>query len=325
MGRTELLWVVALLASVGTPVPAGAKRLACAPGVFVIADDPRLGPFGESPVPIAIGPDDRVVIGNCAAVKGTVRAGRRFTRVRARFRNCGGAHRVRLRARIAAPACTTLDGAIGGPHQRPIALSAERSPLHVLTVSGIVHGGAADGVRTFLAVPYAAPPVGDRRWRPPVPPAPWTGVRDGTKAGSICPQTIPYINLDSGSEDCLLLNVFTPDPPPLAPAPVMVWIHGGAFTIGDARQIIGGTDGDVLARHTGTVVVTINYRLGQLGFLAHGALSAEDAGHPTSGNVGARTPAPGIVPPLGARPVERRHSHRADSPRRRLPGLMTWA
>jgi para-nitrobenzyl esterase len=286
MGRIGMLWIVALVASVGAPVPARAKQVACAPGVFVVEDGPRLAPFGGSPVPIAIGPDDRIAIGNCAAVKGTVHAGRRFTRVRARVRSCGGVRRIRLRARIAAPACTTLEGTLGGLHGRRIALSAARSPLHVITAGGIVHGTAADGVRTFLGIPYAAPPVGDRRWRPPVPPAPWTGVRDGTKPGSICPQTVPYVNLESGSEDCLFLNVFVPDPPPSAAPPVMVWIHGGAFTIGDARQIVGGTDGDTIARQTGTVVVTINYRLGQLGFLAHRALAAEDAGHPTSGNYG---------------------------------------
>jgi para-nitrobenzyl esterase len=280
-----MLRVIALAASLVAPVAVGAKRLPCAPGVFVLEDDPRLAPLGGSPV-IAIGPEHMVSIGSCAGVEGTVRPGQQFTHVRARFRDCAGAHRVTLRARIAAPGCTTLDGAIAGLHERPVALAAERSSLHVLTGSGVVHGMASAGVRSFFGIPYAAPPVGDLRWRPPASPASWTGVRDATQAVPICPQTIPYVNVDAGQEDCLYLNVFTPDPPPRASAPVMVWIHGGAFTIGDGRQIIGGTDGDVIARNTGTIVVTLNYRLGQLGFLAHHALTTEDPAHPTSGNYG---------------------------------------
>jgi para-nitrobenzyl esterase len=285
MSRASLLLVVAFLARLDAPVAAAAKRSPCSPGVFVVADNARLAPLGDGPVTIAVAADGQVTVASCAAVKGKVHAGRRFTTVSARVRNCGGKRRLRLSVRIASPACTTLTGSIAGLRGRRVALSAARSALHVQTANGIVHGSTTDGVRTFFGIPYAAPPVGNLRWRPPAPAAPWTGVRDGTKSGSVCPQTLPILGA-SGNEDCLFLNVFTPDPPPTTPAPVMVWIHGGAFTIGDARQIIGGTDGDVITRNAGTVVVSLNYRLGQLGFLAHRALVAEDPAHPTSGNYG---------------------------------------
>jgi para-nitrobenzyl esterase len=159
-------------------------------------------------------------------------------------------------------------------------------PLLVLTDKGPVRGVAGPGVRRFLGIPYAAPPVGELRWRSPVPPEPWTDVRDATRPPIFCPQVVPVVNVFGGSEDCLYVNVVTPDPPPPTPAPVMVWIHGGAFSVNDGRQIIGSTEGGVIAGTSGAVVVTLNYRLGQLGFLAHPALSAEDPGHPGSGNFG---------------------------------------
>ena len=158
--------------------------------------------------------------------------------------------------------------------------------LLVRTDAGPVRGVGGPGVHRFLGIPYAAPPVGERRWRPPAPPEPWTEVRDASKPSAFCPQVLPFANAFAGSEDCLVVNVVTPDPPPAAPAPVMVWIHGGAFDSNDGRQITGSTEGDVIAADSGAIVVTLNYRLGQLGFLAHPALSAEDRGHPGSGNFG---------------------------------------
>lgn len=150
----------------------------------------------------------------------------------------------------------------------------------VTTTSGPVRGALGDGIRRFLGIPYAAPPVGDARWRPPQPPAPWTTPRDATAPGASCPQVLPIVNVQVGAEDCLYLNVFTPDPAPRK-APVMVWIHGGGFTVGAATD----DDPSRLVARTGVIVVAINYRLGPLGFLAHPALTAE---HPThaSGNLG---------------------------------------
>jgi para-nitrobenzyl esterase len=158
--------------------------------------------------------------------------------------------------------------------------------LLVTTDLGTLRGKLHDGVRSFLGIPYAAPPVGELRWRPPVPHPGWTGVRAATGAGNICTQIIPVVKIPTGGEDCLFLNVHTPDPPPQEPAPVMVWIHGGGFTSGDGLQFGGGTDGSVIVRKSGLVVVSLNYRLGQFGFLAHAALSSEDSEHPSSSNYG---------------------------------------
>jgi para-nitrobenzyl esterase len=144
--------------------------------------------------------------------------------------------------------------------------------LHEGRVSGIVRGGVA----VFQGIPYAAPPVGPLRWRPPQPAVPWPGVKIARQAGAICPQA--YNAADNGvgpmpmSEDCLTLNVYVPSQPPPAPLPVMLWIHGGGLVNGSATAAL--YDGSELARQ-GVVVVTINYRLGRLGFFAHPALSRE--------------------------------------------------
>jgi para-nitrobenzyl esterase len=111
------------------------------------------------------------------------------------------------------------------------------------------------------------PPVGELRWKAPVPASAWTGIRDATEFGSACPQT------GAGDEDCLFLNVYAPEPPQAKPRPVMVWIHGGAFILGSGDIY----DGSVLAGDNGVVVLTLNYRLGELGFFALPDLAAEDA------------------------------------------------
>lgn len=144
----------------------------------------------------------------------------------------------------------------------------------VETTAGPVRGARGDGYLEFLGIPYAAPPVGELRFRPPEPPAAWSEPLDATHRRA-CPQQV--LGLSMGQEDCLVANVHTPDPMPEG-APVMVWIHGGGFTMGQGTQTDGGTRGDRLAAGQGVVVVSFNYRLGALGFLAHPALVAEGEG-----------------------------------------------
>ena len=158
--------------------------------------------------------------------------------------------------------------------------------LVVETGSGPVEGFEEDGVFSYRGIPYAAPPVGDLRWKPPTAPAPWTTTLAATEKPNLCPQEafagLPVPGF-MPSEDCLYVNVDTPTVG--SGLPVMVWIHGGGFTLGEGVQLDGGTVGDRIARQTGTVVVSMNYRLGQLGFLAHSALSAESPDS-ASGNYG---------------------------------------
>jgi para-nitrobenzyl esterase len=157
----------------------------------------------------------------------------------------------------------------------------------VATDAGLVKGQTlADGMIVFRGIPYASPPVGEGRWRPPQPPHGWQGVRDATSFGPACMQPLaPQGELYADNptrmgEDCLYLNVWRPGG--AKAAPVMVWIHGGSFLGGDpARPLY---DGAALARQ-GVVVVSVNYRLGVFGFLAHPDLSAESPAH-ISGNYG---------------------------------------
>jgi para-nitrobenzyl esterase len=161
----------------------------------------------------------------------------------------------------------------------PAAHSGTR--LVVATAGGQVRGKAAGRMDEFLGIPYAAPPVGPLRWRPPHPAAPWAGIRAATAFAPHCPQPPSGFGVASTSENCLYLNVFIPagarhDGRGL---PVMVWIHGGSYLVGESNDYIPA--GLV---HRGVIVVTINYRLGALGFLADSAL-ASHAGGP-SGNYG---------------------------------------
>ena len=144
----------------------------------------------------------------------------------------------------------------------------------VQTTTGTVRGLVAADHRLFSGIPYAAPPVGALRWQPPAPVTSWTDVRDATKPSSTCIQDDASPDFGRpGSEDCLYLNVWTPhnlSAPPTEQRPVLFWIHGGAFVNGsgdiyNARSL--ASQGDI-------VVVTINYRLGTLGFLAHPSLAA---------------------------------------------------
>jgi para-nitrobenzyl esterase len=150
----------------------------------------------------------------------------------------------------------------------------------VSTMQGKVRGmllPKPDGA-AFLGVPFAEPPVGDLRWREPAPVKPWSGIREASDFGPSCAQIDAGWNHDvaaRGSEDCLYLNVWTPEWPASSPKAVMVWLHGGANMGGTASY---GYHGTALARHD-VIVVTVNYRLGILGFLAHPELAAESTHH----------------------------------------------
>ena len=155
----------------------------------------------------------------------------------------------------------------------------------VVLQQGRLVGRSVDGVVSYQAIPYAAPPVGPLRWRPPQSAPRWDGLRDATAPGAICIQ--PPANGDPGvgpgpmSEDCLTLNIWAPQ---LAERlPVMVWIHGGGYNNGSATAAL--YEGTNLARR-GVVVVTINYRLGRLGFFDHPALAADRAADEPAGNYG---------------------------------------
>jgi para-nitrobenzyl esterase len=136
---------------------------------------------------------------------------------------------------------------------------------------GKVEGEEQPGLSVFKGIPFAAPPTGPRRWLPPEKPAPWSGTRDARKFGGVAPQLPMLLNAlaamvidDPQTEDCLYLNVWTPAVDNRK-RPVMVWIHGGAFAIGSGSQTL--YDGSTLARRGDVVLVTVNYRLGPLGFL----------------------------------------------------------
>ncbi|MSP61770.1 MAG: carboxylesterase family protein [Myxococcales bacterium] len=164
-------------------------------------------------------------------------------------------------------------------------VTAPMGGLDLPTKQGMIHGAQDGPARAFLGLPFAAPPVGDNRFRPPQPAPSFAGVRDATAYGKTCPQFNPTTGAydEKTSEDCLTLNVWTPTAPS-SPRPVMVWLHGGGFVLGSGSEdLYVGTN---LAAAGDVVVVTVNYRLGALGFLAHPALAAEDPGHPSSGNYG---------------------------------------
>ena len=149
-----------------------------------------------------------------------------------------------------------------------------------------VPGGDSHGVRVFRGIPFAAPPIGPLRWRPPEPPLAWSGVRPVDRFGANAVQGVVYRDIDSSqpgiSEDCLFLNVWTPAAGAGARLPVLFWIHGGGFMAGHGAE--PRYDGARLAAR-GIVVVTANHRLGAFGFFAHPELTAESP-HGASGNYG---------------------------------------
>lgn len=181
--------------------------------------------------------------------------------------------------RLFALALCLVAVAAGGP------LLAADPPAATIS-EGRVAGAREDGLRVFRGIPYAAPPVGERRWRPPAPPAKWTGVRDARAFGADCVQpafpaaSVYFEPPRPMSEDCLTLNIWAPER--AGRALVIVWIHGGALQYGSSASPM--YDGAGFARR-GIVFVSINYRLGVLGWLAHPALSGESA-EGVSGNYG---------------------------------------
>jgi para-nitrobenzyl esterase len=168
-------------------------------------------------------------------------------------------------------------------------IMAQSDPT-VSVTGGQIRGRALQSGAAFKDVPFAAPPVGDLRWKPPTPVKAWSGVRDAGDYGATCAQENRNWNKNSavkGSEDCLFLNVWAPEWPAKVRRPVMMWIHGGGNNGGSALGL-GGIeppfDGENLSKH-GVVVVTIQYRLGAFGFLALPELTAESPHH-ASGNYG---------------------------------------
>jgi para-nitrobenzyl esterase len=173
------------------------------------------------------------------------------------------------------------------PAPEPEAALIKPQPLTIRqTESGEVIGFVANGARTWLGIPYAEAPVGTLRWQPPRPAVPWVGLRETISAGSRCPQkpsalapTDGETPVVVGNEDCLYLNIYSPAN--ASRLPVMFWIHGGGNTIGSGAEYIGAH----LATRHNLVIVTINYRLGPLGWFSHPALASGDP-RSDSGNYG---------------------------------------
>ncbi len=155
----------------------------------------------------------------------------------------------------------------------------------VLTESGTISGVRANGLSVYKGLPFAAPPLGDLRWRPPMPAAPWTGTRKAVAFAPACMQvgvSMPGETPPAVSEDCLYLNIWTPANRPQEHLPVIVWIYGGGYINGSSSMPLYWGDG---LAHKGVIVVTIAYRLGPLGFLALPELTRESPHH-SSGNYG---------------------------------------
>ncbi|MFC6023772.1 carboxylesterase/lipase family protein [Plantactinospora solaniradicis] len=170
---------------------------------------------------------------------------------------------------IAVPAVVAV--LLAGMPVAPAAAAPDRTSTVVLTDRGLVRGVSSGPTRTFHGIRYAAPPVGELRWRAPRPAAPWPGIRDAGRPGNACPQTADPVTGQPASEteDCLYLNVTTPRERSARPRPVLVWLHGGGLRSGDG----GGFDERRLAVTGDVVVVNLNYRLGILGFLGYPGLA----------------------------------------------------
>jgi para-nitrobenzyl esterase len=187
------------------------------------------------------------------------------------------------RAKLAAACCCAVLAALATAAGTAAAAASGFGQAPVVKIDGgVVRGAAVPGGYAFRGLPYAAAPTGNLRWQPPRPPAAWRGVRDATQFAPSCPQApSPFIPPGALDENCLYLNVSTSTlhSRHRGARPVLVWIHGGGLTQDAGRNY----DGSKLAAN-GTVIVTINYRLGMLGFLAHPALASRPGG--PAGNYG---------------------------------------
>ncbi len=180
----------------------------------------------------------------------------------------------------------------------PAAGGHAAADLVAQTEAGALRGASVGSAIAFMGIPYARPPVGELRWEAPQPAVPWTGVRDATRPGHACTQDpaglTPFISPMAraygssfsepveSSEDCLYLNVWTPEWPAQKTLPVMVWLHGGSNRVGSGAQ---ATYNGVALTARGVVLVTLNYRLGSIGFFSHPELTAKSPHH-GSGNYG---------------------------------------
>jgi para-nitrobenzyl esterase len=176
---------------------------------------------------------------------------------------------------------------IGGP-PKIVAQSADDLCV-ASTPSGLVRGVVRGAGCTYLGVPYAAPPVGDLRWKPPRAKAPWApAVLDAVSPPPACAQItlspVDPVGAPGGNEDCLMLNIWTPAQPLRARVPVIVWLHPGSFYAASAN--LAASNGARFAQEQQVIVVAPNYRLGPFGFLAHAALTLEDPNYRSSGNYG---------------------------------------
>ena len=190
---------------------------------------------------------------------------------------------ARENATVVSPTAPTR--ALATTMPTPLLNASSSDKLLVKISDGALQGTRENNVSMFKGIPYAAPPVGELRWREPQPAASWQGTRAADAFGKACIQpggnaaANGTMSVGPQSEDCLYLNVWTPDADPNAKLPVMVWIHGGALVLGAGSLPI--YDGSALAER-GAVVVTINYRLGPLGFFSHPALDKESPNGPVN-------------------------------------------
>ena len=186
-------------------------------------------------------------------------------------------NRVGLIARVTLGiiSAAALSSCGGGGGTLPPPACVNTSTL-ACTQSGALRGIVAGNLVAFRGIPYSAPPVGNLRWKAPQPPTSWSGVRDASTFGNVCPQ-INSAGVYAGDEDCLVLNVYVSQTPPNHNQPVMVFFHGGGNVSGDTQYTPTSLDAPPLADQ-GVVVVTAEYRLGILGFLATSQLTAEGGG-----------------------------------------------
>jgi para-nitrobenzyl esterase len=182
----------------------------------------------------------------------------------------GWSRRTRIAAAVSVAAVALIASA-GGAAASP-GRGSGRGPI-AHTADGWVQGKTAGATAEYLGIPYAAPPVGALRWQPPHPAASWHGIREATSFAPHCPQPPSPFGVASTSEDCLYLNVFAPAGARGRDLPVMVWIHGGSLLVGESDDY----NPAALVRN-GVIVVTINYRIGALGFLADAALASRPGG-----------------------------------------------